>query len=111
VIRHVSVLTFVEGVRDEQIAAVSDALATLPGRIPIHTYSFGPDLGLAEGNAEYVVVADFPDADAYRVYRDDEEHQRILREVIKPILSSRAAAQYVIVPDPPLEGVIRHKHC
>lgn len=95
-IRHVSVLTFKEGTTPEQIAAVSDALAALPARIPMAAYSFGPDLGLAEGNASYVVVAEFPDADAYRVYRDDEEHQRILREVIRPLLTSRVAAQYTV---------------
>jgi hypothetical protein len=95
VIRHVSVLTFADGVTDKQVQAVADALATLPPRLPVlKAYSFGPDLGINEGNASFVVVADFETLEGYLAYRDDPEHQRILAELIRPILASRAAVQY-----------------
>jgi hypothetical protein len=95
VIRHVSVLTFVDSVTDKQVQAVADALATLPSRLPVlKAYSFGPDLGINEGNASFVVVADFETLEGYLAYRDDPEHQRILAELIRPILASRAAVQY-----------------
>jgi hypothetical protein len=97
VIRHVATLTFVDDATDEQVRAVADALATLPARLPnMLAYSFGPDLGINAGNASFVVVADFEAVDDYAAYRDDPEHQRILAEVIRPILASRAAVQYAL---------------
>jgi stress responsive alpha/beta barrel protein len=34
----------------------------------------GPDLGLAEGNFDYAMVADFQSAEDWRTYRDHPEH-------------------------------------
>ena len=45
----------------------------------------GRDLGLREGNASYFLTVDFPDAEAYRAYDLDEEHNRIRREMFAPI--------------------------
>jgi hypothetical protein len=95
VIRHVSVITFTAGTPPDAVQSIADALAALPARVPsLRAYSFGPDLALTDGNAHFVVVADFDDVDGYLAYRDDAEHQRILRELIRPVLASRAAAQY-----------------
>jgi hypothetical protein len=92
VIRHVSVLAFADGA---DVDAIADALATLPTRIPaLRAYSFGRDLGLADGNGSFVVVADFDDVAGYESYRDDRDHQRILAELIRPVLASRTAVQY-----------------
>ena len=71
--------------------------STLPPRIPqIRDYRIGTDLGLAEENAHFAIVADFDDFDGYTVYRDDPEHQRMIAELIRPFLASRTAAQYEI---------------
>ena len=94
-IRHVSVLTFVDGATDSQIGAIETALATLPARLPqLRAYAFGRDLALADTNAHFAVVADFDDRAGYEAYRDDPEHRRILAEFIRPVLASRAAVQY-----------------
>ena len=96
-IRHVSVLTFVADAAEANVRAVEDALATLPPRLSgLRAYSFGRDVGLNPSNAGFVVVADFDALDDYVAYRDDPEHQRILAEVIQPILASRAAVQYEV---------------
>ena len=96
-IRHVSVLTFTDVVTDAQVAAIEAALRTLPARVPqLRAYSVGRDLGLAETNASFAVVADFDDRPGYEAYRDDPEHQRILAELIRPVLAARAAVQYEI---------------
>ena len=97
-IRHVSLLTFVDGVRAEQIAAIERALVELPQRLPIGAYAFGPDLALSDGNADFAVVAEFDDLGGYLAYRDDPEHRRILAELITPVLASRTAVQYEVVP-------------
>ena len=70
--------------------------AALPDRIPeIRAYCGRPrTLGVAEGNADLAVVADFDDVDAWRVYRDDPEHQRVIAELIRPNLADRTAAQF-----------------
>lgn len=93
-IRHVSCLTFVEGATPQQRVAVLDALATLPGLVPeIRAYAFGPDLGLAGGNADLAIVADFADEEAYRRYAEHPAHLAVLTDHVRPILASRAAAQ------------------
>lgn len=97
-IRHVSVLTFVAHAPGEQVRAIEDALATLPARLAMRNYSFGPDLGLNADNASFVVVADFDTVADYEAYRDDPEHKRMIAELIRPVLAGRSAAQYEL-PD------------
>jgi hypothetical protein len=94
VIRHVSLLTFVDDVRADQVEAIEQALHGLPDRLRIRAYAFGRDLALNDGNAAFAIVADFDDIGHYLAYRDDPEHQRILAELIKPVLASRTAVQY-----------------
>ena len=96
-IRHIALLTFIEGTTDAQVQAVEDALLTLPARLPqLHAYVIGRDLALNEANASFAVAADFASADDYIAYRDDTEHRRIIAELIAPILAARTGAQYEI---------------
>ena len=46
-------------------------------------FTLGDDAGLREGNWDYAIVADFSDAEAYRVYDMDDEHNR-LRAALAP---------------------------
>jgi len=95
--RHVSVLTFREGTTAAEIDAVADALRALPGEIGfIRDYRVGSDLGIDDGNGQFVVVADFASPADYEVYRDHPAHRAVLAEVIRPILAARAAAQYAL---------------
>jgi Stress responsive A/B Barrel Domain len=97
VIRHVALLTFVDGTTDEQVRAIEDALSTLPARLPqLRSYAIGRDLGINVGNASFAVVAEFANVDDYVAYRDDAEHRRIIAELISPILAARTGAQYDI---------------
>ncbi|HEY5170639.1 MAG TPA: Dabb family protein [Acidimicrobiia bacterium] len=94
-IRHVALLTFVEGATEAQVRAIEDALSTLPARLPqLRSYAIGRDLGINVGNASFAVVAEFANVDDYVVYRDDTEHRRIIAELISPILAARTGAQY-----------------
>ncbi|HEY7440540.1 MAG TPA: Dabb family protein [Acidimicrobiia bacterium] len=98
-IRHVSVLTFLPGTSDAEIAEVETALRALPGKIPELTeYRFGRDADLSDGNASFGIVADFPSVAAFLAYRDHSAHQAVLRDTIKPILAHRSAVQYEIEP-------------
>lgn len=94
-IRHCVALTFSPDVTEEQLAAVEAGLATLPGAIDaIRRYSYGRDLGLADTNASFAVVADFDSVAGYEFYRDHPVHQHVIATVIRPILVGRSAVQY-----------------
>jgi Stress responsive A/B Barrel Domain len=93
-LRHVVCFTWKPGTSADSIAVLEAALDTLPALIPeIRGYRFGRDLGLAEGNAEFAIVGDFADADAWRRYQEHPEHQRVLAEHIRPNLARRVAVQ------------------
>jgi hypothetical protein len=95
VIRHVALLTFVDGATEEQVRVIEEALSTLPARLPqLRAYAIGRDLGFNAGNASFAVVAEFANIDDYVAYRDDAEHRRIIAELISPILAARTGAQY-----------------
>ena len=94
-LRHVVALTFRDDVAAEEIDSIAEQLRTLPSSIAaIRSYVVGRDLGLAEGNAQLAVVADFDDAAGYAVYRDDPGHRAIITERILPLLQQRSAAQF-----------------
>ncbi len=93
--RHIALFRWAEGVTEEQIAEVGEALYMLPAVIPeIRSYRFGPDSGLGEHNFDYAVVADFDAVDDFRTYRDNPDHRAIARSVIGPLITDRAAVQF-----------------
>jgi stress responsive alpha/beta barrel protein len=94
-IRHVVLFTWKPEATPAELARVATELASLPGQIPqVEAYHFGADAGLAEGNADFAITADFDDADAYLVYRNDPVHQQVIQQVINPIVATRVSAQF-----------------
>ncbi|MFF3443841.1 Dabb family protein [Streptosporangium sp. NPDC002721] len=95
--RHVVLFTWKEEATEEQRARVATGLGELPGAIPeIRSYTLGPDAGVNPGNHQFAVVADFDSVDDFLVYRDHPLHQAAIAEYIKPIVASRAAAQFEV---------------
>lgn len=96
-VRHIVCFRWAQGTSAEAIDAVEQALAALPAQVPaIKAFQFGRDLGLAEGNWDFSVTADLADEGAYLDYRDDEAHQAVIRDVVRPILAERVAVQITI---------------
>ncbi|WP_026412042.1 Dabb family protein [Actinomadura oligospora] len=92
--RHVALFTWIEGTTTAQAEEVAARLRDLPGVIPeIRAYSVGPDAGINPGSADFAIVADFADRDAYLAYRDNPTHRAVV-EGMKPLIASRAAVQY-----------------
>ena len=93
--RHVVMFRWVDGTTDEQKEALRAALTRLPEIIPeIRSYRFGEDAGINEGNFDFVVTADFDDRGGYVSYRDNADHQKLIVELIKPIVAERGAVQF-----------------
>lgn len=96
-LRHVVMFRWADGVDDAHVAAVAAGLDELPGRIPeIVVYRHGADVGINDGNYDYVVVGDFASADDYVVYRDHPAHQAFIERLIVGRVAERAAVQYEI---------------
>lgn len=98
-IRHVVTLHF-DGAPAGTVSDIVARLRRLPETIDtIDSYSVGIDLGLADGNATVGIVADFASVDAYEVYRDHADHQAVIAESIRPVLTARSAIQYELIGD------------
>ena len=92
---HVVCLQWSEGTTAQQLAHVVDGLGRLPALIPsIRAYRFGADVGLAPGNYDFAIVAEFDDADGYLACNGHPEHQAVIVERIRPILAGRTAVQF-----------------
>lgn len=84
----------------EQQAILREGLALiaaidLPGRLSVHV---GTDAGLREGNWHFAITNDWQDADTYRAYDADPEHNRIRRDYFAVICDNVARAQFEIAP-------------
>lgn len=94
-IRHVVTFTWKPTADERQVAATIEALRGLRHEVGHMTYlSVAEDAGLVDGNASAVLIADFPDAEAFYRYAQDPVHLSVIAEFVRPILRSRAAVQY-----------------
>jgi hypothetical protein len=95
VFRHMVMFRFADDATDEQKEAMRAGLRRLPEVIPeIVAYRFGDDAGLRADNFDFGVAADFDDKDGFLVYRDHPDHQKLIADLIAPIVSARAAVQF-----------------
>lgn len=90
-------LELTDSATEAERSAIIEALRELPSRIPaIRDYRCGFDKGLAEGNVELGVTADFDDEAGYLQYATHPAHLEVIAELIKPVLAARTAAQIEI---------------
>ena len=93
-IRHVVVFTWSESADAETRARSVAALRRLPEDVGGMTaMTVAEDAGLTPGNAHAVLIADFPDAEAYSRYAQDPVHQAVIAEHVRPHLVARSAVQ------------------
>jgi hypothetical protein len=98
--RHVVMFRWADHVGADHVDRVRDAFDALPAQVPqIRRYVHGADAGFAEGNFDYVVVADFDRVDDWRTYRDHPAHLLLIEELIKGHVAERAAVQYHTGPE------------
>jgi hypothetical protein len=96
-LRHVVLFTWTEDTTPDRRAEILAALRRLPEQVGGMTaFAVGDDAGIVEGNASTALVADFPDAEAFRRYAADPDHLAVVAEYVKPALAGRSAVQYEI---------------
>ncbi len=69
------------------------AALRFPGMIAM---AVGTDAGLRDGGWDFAITNDWQDADAYRVYDLDQEHNRLRREIFAVICQDIARVQFEV---------------
>ena len=88
--RHIVTFRWVDGTTEEQRREAEAEIATLPPLMRgLREYRFGHDAGVVDGNADFAIIADFDDADAYFAYRDHPAHQDVVRRITRPLTKER----------------------
>ena len=99
-VRHCVMLRFRDDVdKAAVVAEINKAIADLPEKIPeILQYSYGGDLGAADGNHDFICVADFADVEGYKTYATHPAHVEFVTNIVKPVLApgGRTAVQYAL---------------
>jgi hypothetical protein len=94
-IRHTVVFRWKAEATEEERQQVANEVAKLPSMVPsIRAFASGQDAGLAEGNFNFAVTADFDDEAGFFAYRDDPGHREIIRSYIQPLAEQRSAVQF-----------------
>jgi len=94
-IRNVVMFSVKDGTRPEQVEAIARAMKEI-AFAGCSRWEMGRDLNLRAGNMPYAFVAEFDDEAAYREYDTNEEHNRIRRELLGPIVDKIERIQYVV---------------
>ena len=98
--RHVVLWRWADDVPDDHVDQVRSGLDALPSQIPqIRSFLHGSDVGVSEGNYDYVVVADFDNVGDWRAFRDHPAHVLFIEEHITGKFADRAAIQYQTAAD------------
>jgi len=94
-IRHVVLFTWSADADPDRRAATVAALRNLRSEVGGMTaLTVTDDAGLVDGNADTVLVADFPDVESFHRYAQDPVHLAVIAEHVRPILAARSAVQY-----------------
>jgi hypothetical protein len=95
VFRHSVLFRFSPETTDDQIEAMANGLLGLPAAIPeIRAYDIGRNVGEANTNWHFAIVADFDSRADWQTYNDHPVHRQVIQDIIQPLVADRAAVQY-----------------
>jgi Stress responsive A/B Barrel Domain len=96
-LRHVVLFTWSPAADERRRKTTVQALRRLRQDVGGMTaLTVADDADLSDGNADTVLIADFPDVEAYYRYAQDPVHIAVIAEHVRPFLKARTALQYVI---------------
>ncbi len=94
-IAHVTTFTWVEDVDPDDIDRLAAALGRLPAVIDVlKGYSFGANLGLRPGTADFAVVALVERPEQVAEYLDHPEHQKVVEELSTHMTRQRQTVHF-----------------
>jgi hypothetical protein len=89
---HIVTFKWNDGSVDSQ--AIADALKAVVATVDgVQSYTVGPDIGLSPGTFDFGLVGVFDSREDWAAYRDNAEHQRIIKEMILPHVDTRTSVQ------------------
>ena len=93
---HCVTIKFKDAATQEQVAAFNAALEALPAQIDfIRQTRHGRDLGERPTNADYALVSEFADAEAFYAYLEHPAHQALARDHLIPLAESFHSTQFL----------------
>ncbi len=92
-IRHIVTLKLNENASFE---AIREKILNLKNHLSIKHIEVGFDIGFDKSASDIAIIADFENIQDLKTYANDEIHQKIIKEDIKPYLISRCAVDYEI---------------
>jgi hypothetical protein len=96
-LRHVVLFTWSDAADARRRKTIVQALRRLRQDVGgMTSLIVAEDAGLSDGTADTVLIADFPDVEAYYRYAQDPVHIAVLAEHVRPWLAARSALQYAI---------------
>ncbi|MCF6745568.1 Dabb family protein [Blastococcus sp. BMG 814] len=94
-IRHVVLFTWSPDADAERRAQTVEALRGLRRSVGgMTSLVVADDADLVDGNADTVLIAEFPDVEAFHRYAQDPVHLAVIAEHVRPILAARSAIQH-----------------
>lgn len=94
-VRQIVLMRWTADATERSKRQVADALLALKGAIPgVLDVRLGHDIGVRSDNFDFAVSVDFDSREDYLLYREHPEHQRVVREVIRPVMAERAGAVF-----------------
>ena len=94
-LRHVVLFTWSDTADAARRATTLQALRRLRQDVGgMSTFIVAEDADLVDGNADAVLIADFPDREAFYRYSQDPVHRAVVAEHVRPYLKARSALQY-----------------
>ncbi len=92
-IRHIVTLKLNE---NASLEAIKTKILNLKNHLPIKHIEVGFDIGFDKTASDLAIIADFENIKDLETYANDEIHQKIIKEDIKPFLLSRCAVDYEV---------------
>ena len=94
-IRHVAMFRLKPDAPADAAKSLEEGLFLIAQTIEeISAYTYGPDLGLRDGNYDFAVVAVFENEADFRTYVDHPDHQAFIRERLTPVVAERVSIQF-----------------